>query len=142
MSEEYVDDDVDDIEDEESLDFEEDEGDEEDQLDLIEDDTSMLDASQFNNKNKYDDISTIEASIASKTKRSKNRMTKYEKTKVLGHRQQELANGMPSFIDTTGMYDINLIAEKELEEDKIPYILRRVLPDGTSEYFRLQDFKK
>jgi DNA-directed RNA polymerase I, II, and III subunit RPABC2 len=39
------------------------------------------------------------------------------------------------------MIDGYLIALKEFEEKKIPFIIRRPLPDGTSEYWRLSDLE-
>ena len=37
--------------------------------------------------------------------------------------------------------DVRKIAENEFYEKKIPFIIRRKLPDGTLEYLRLTDFK-
>ena len=33
------------------------------------------------------------------------------------------------------------IAEKELEEKKIPFIIRRPLPNGGSEYWKVEDLE-
>ena len=150
MSEDYGDDDID-IEDDyedENEDYNEDINEEEninngDDLDLIEDtDTNMFDISQFYNKNEYETISKLENELASTKKKSKNKITKYEYTKVIGIRAQELANGSPPFIDVTGMHEVIDIAEEEFKQDKIPYILRRPMPNGEYEYFRLNELRK
>ena len=69
-------------------------------------------------------------------------MTKYEKTRILGQRARQLNEGSPAFIkiDTT-VIDGYLIAVKELEQKKTPFIIRRPLPNGGSEYWRVQDLE-
>jgi DNA-directed RNA polymerase subunit K/omega len=42
---------------------------------------------------------------------------------------------------TTNIIDGYLIALKELEEKKIPVIIRRPLPNNTSEYWHLKDLE-
>lgn len=69
-------------------------------------------------------------------------MTKYEKTRILGQRAKQLNEGAPAFIkiDST-VIDGYLIAVKELEQKKTPFIIRRPLPNGGSEYWRVQDLE-
>jgi len=69
-------------------------------------------------------------------------MTKYEKTRILGQRARQINEGAPAFIkiDTT-VIDGYLIAVKELEQKKTPFIIRRPLPNGGSEYWRVQDLE-
>jgi len=69
-------------------------------------------------------------------------MTKYEKTRILGLRAKQINEGAPAFIkiDST-VIDGYLIAVKELEQKKTPFIIRRPLPNGGSEYWRVQDLE-
>ena len=69
-------------------------------------------------------------------------LTKYEKTRILGQRAKQLNEGAPAFIkiDST-VIDGYLIAVKELEQKKTPFIIRRPLPNGGSEYWRIQDLE-
>lgn len=69
-------------------------------------------------------------------------MTKYEKTRILGQRAKQINEGSPAFIkiDST-VIDGYLIAVKELEQKKTPFIIRRPLPNGGSEYWRVQDLE-
>ena len=69
-------------------------------------------------------------------------MTKYEKTRILGQRAKQINDGAPTFIkiDST-VIDGYLIAVKELEQKKTPFIIRRPLPNGGSEYWRIQDLE-
>jgi DNA-directed RNA polymerase subunit K/omega len=69
-------------------------------------------------------------------------MTKYEKTRILGQRAKQINEGAPPLIkiDST-VIDGYLIAVKELEQKKTPFIIRRPLPNGGSEYWRVQDLE-
>ena len=66
-------------------------------------------------------------------------LTKYEKTKILGQRAKQIEEGHPPFIKINNIIDHYTIAQMELEQNKIPYIIRRPLPNGSSEYWRVQD---
>jgi len=65
-------------------------------------------------------------------------LTKYEKTRVLGQRANQIINGSEPLIPTTdnrNPYDIALL---ELNQKKIPFIVKR--PYGnTFEYWKLED---
>ena len=61
-------------------------------------------------------------------------LTKYEKAKVIGERAIQISNGEEVYIDIPeGIWDPLLIAEIELKQRKIPFIIRRYLPDGEFE---------
>lgn len=69
-------------------------------------------------------------------------LTKYEKTRVLGQRTKQLNNGAKPMIKVKeNIIDSYLIAEMELKEKKIPFIIRRPLANGYSEYWTLQDLE-
>ena len=66
--------------------------------------------------------------------------SKYEYTTLLSLRAQQLADGASPFvpIQEFNRDDPRLvwkIAEREILEKKLPLIIRRRLPDGTSEYW-------
>ncbi len=67
-------------------------------------------------------------------------LTKYEKARVIGTRALQISKNAPVLVDL-GKDDIDpiLIAEKELAERKIPFIIRRYLPDGSFEDWRVND---
>jgi DNA-directed RNA polymerase I, II, and III subunit RPABC2 len=67
-------------------------------------------------------------------------VTRYERARVLGERAKQINSGAQPFvpIDTT-LIDGYLIALQEYEQKKIPFIIRRPLPSGNSEYWRLSD---
>lgn len=68
-------------------------------------------------------------------------ISKYEKARVLGERAKQLDSGANSFIEDLDptIIDGYMIALKEFEEKKIPFIIQRPLPNGACEYWRLKD---
>jgi DNA-directed RNA polymerase subunit K/omega len=69
-------------------------------------------------------------------------LSKYEKTKILGLRTKQLNEGAPPLIKLSeNIIDSYLIAEMELKEKKIPFIIQRPLSNGTSEYWALEDLE-
>ena len=69
-------------------------------------------------------------------------LTKYEKTRILGIRIKQLNNGaLPYVMVSEDLLDNFIIAEKELKEKKIPFIIQRPLPNNTFEYWKLEDLE-
>ena len=69
-------------------------------------------------------------------------LSKYEKTKIIGLRVCQLNKGAEPYIKLEKrILDNTLIAEKELREKKLPFILMRPLPNGTSEYWNVNDLE-
>jgi DNA-directed RNA polymerase I, II, and III subunit RPABC2 len=69
-------------------------------------------------------------------------VTRYEKARVIGERAKQINSGAKPFIEIDRtMIDGYLIALKEFEQKKIPFIIRRPLPSGASEYWRLADLE-
>jgi DNA-directed RNA polymerase subunit K/omega len=78
-------------------------------------------------------------------------LTKYEKTRILGIRTKQLNNGATPYVSSkTGLgsgsgqgqvIDGYTIALRELDEKKLPFIIRRPLPNGGTEYWYLQDLE-
>tara|TARA_Y100000287_G_C14207931_1_gene349168 strand:+ start:408 stop:1040 length:633 start_codon:yes stop_codon:yes gene_type:complete len=69
-------------------------------------------------------------------------MTKYEKAKIIGIRAQQINSGSDPFIQVdNNMIDGLTIANEELLQRKIPFIIRRPLPNGTSEYWNINDLE-
>lgn len=69
-------------------------------------------------------------------------LTKYEKARILGERARQINAGAKTFIVVDPvMIDGYLIALKELEQKKIPFIIKRPLPNGGIEYWKLKDLE-
>ena len=67
-------------------------------------------------------------------------LTKYEYAKIVGLRAQQIASGakprikVPKFLE-----DVVEIAEIELKERKTPFMIKRDLPSGKNEFWKLSD---
>lgn len=73
---------------------------------------------------------------------SKNIMTKYEKTSIVGVRMEQLAYGASSTLSIEELKkfkNIKDIANEELRQKKIPFMLLRTLPNKSQEYWRISD---
>jgi DNA-directed RNA polymerase I, II, and III subunit RPABC2 len=67
-------------------------------------------------------------------------LTLFEKTKIIGFRANQIAQGGRALIHVPAhVTDVIEIAKMELEQKRLPYILKRPMPDGTFEYIRLLD---
>jgi DNA-directed RNA polymerase subunit K/omega len=76
-------------------------------------------------------------------KRSRNILTKYEKTTIIGVRIEQLAYGSPTTLcddDKKLCTNIRDIAELELKRLVIPFMVCRHLPNKTDEYWKIKDF--
>jgi DNA-directed RNA polymerase I, II, and III subunit RPABC2 len=69
-------------------------------------------------------------------------LTRYEKAKIIGLRAKQINNGSTIFIDIPhNVIEGLTIAEKELKANRIPFIIRRPLPNGGSEYWKVSDLE-
>jgi DNA-directed RNA polymerase I, II, and III subunit RPABC2 len=67
-------------------------------------------------------------------------LTVYEKTKIIGLRANQLSQGSRPFITVPEhVTDVREIARLELEQKRLPFIVKRPLPNGKYEYWRLAD---
>ena len=69
-------------------------------------------------------------------------ITRYERARVLGERTKQLDGGAhPMIAIEPNIIDSYTIAVKEYEQKKIPFIIKRPLPSGACEYWRLRDLE-
>ena len=67
-------------------------------------------------------------------------LTRYEKAKILGLRAKQINHGSKPFVEINrNIIDGHTIALMELVQNKIPFIIRRPLPNGGSEYWKISD---
>jgi DNA-directed RNA polymerase I, II, and III subunit RPABC2 len=104
--------------------------------------------------NNLQSINYIEVEKLSKIVRDENNMiidvyhttvpilSKYEKTKVLGLRTKQINHGSKPFIPVDEeVIDGYIIAERELMQKKIPFIIKRPISNDKFEYWRLEDLE-
>lgn len=69
-------------------------------------------------------------------------LTKYERTRVLGQRAKQIETGANPFVKVPeNIIDSLIIADLELKEKKIPFIIKRPIPGGAFEYWKLKDLE-
>jgi len=69
-------------------------------------------------------------------------LTKYEKARVLGQRAKQIETGAKPLVKVPeNIIDGYVIAELELREKKIPFIIKRPIPGGAFEYWHLRDLE-
>lgn len=69
-------------------------------------------------------------------------LTKYEKARILGERAKQLNAGGKPFVNMDpSILDGYLIAEKELNEKKLPFIIKRPITNGACEYWKVEDLE-
>jgi len=124
------------LDDEENLD--EDEEDDEN-FDDIEEDENVINISE---NHKFEIVSkdkTYER-LASRKKETSPLMNRFELTKLVGIRAQQLACGMaPCVSFDPDITNTEFIAIQELLQKKMPLIIRRYLPNGVYEDWRVNE---
>ena len=69
-------------------------------------------------------------------------ITRYEKARIIGERTKQLNAGANPFVQVEpSVIDGYLIALKEFDEKKIPFIIKRPLPNGSCEYWKISDLE-
>jgi DNA-directed RNA polymerase I, II, and III subunit RPABC2 len=69
-------------------------------------------------------------------------LTKYEKARILGQRAKQIETGAKPLVNLPeNIIDSYIIAELELKEKKIPFIIKRPIPSGAFEYWHLRDLE-
>ena len=65
-------------------------------------------------------------------------LTRYEQAKIIGLRAKQINAGSNPLIDVPdSMIDGITIAQEEFKQKKMPFIIRRPLPNGSSEYWKM-----
>jgi len=69
-------------------------------------------------------------------------LTKYEMTRVIGQRARQINAGAKTFVVVPPtILDGYMIAKMELEQKKLPFIIKRPLPNGGFEYWNVSDLE-
>jgi DNA-directed RNA polymerase subunit K/omega len=99
--------------------------------------------------NNYDEINALTRVIRDKNNNIVDEihktipfLTKYERTRIIGQRTKQINSGAKAFVKVPeNVIDGYLIAELELYQKRIPFIIRRPLPGGGCEYWNLKDLE-
>ena len=68
-------------------------------------------------------------------------MNKYERTRLVGMRATQIADGAQPVVDYSSLTNVTPvnIAQLELEQKKIPFLIERTYPDGYVEYWNIEN---
>ena len=70
-------------------------------------------------------------------------LTKYEKTRIIGQRAKQINQGAKPYVAIPeGVIDGYIIAEIELKQKKIPFIIQRPMPNGSKEFWKVEDLEQ
>jgi DNA-directed RNA polymerase subunit K/omega len=93
-------------------------------------------------KQPFDECGKVLSSL-DKPKVSKLLMTKYEFDLIISSRTTQIALGAIPFVEIKdnikSNMDLRKIAIEELKQNKIPYIIKRPLPNNKYEFVRIKD---
>ncbi len=98
-------------------------------------------------QNEYDEKADVEMIPAEEAPKEPQRdrvttrfLTKYEKARIIGARALQISKNAPIMVEIEpGEWDPLKIAEKELIARKIPFIIRRYLPDNSYEDWKVDE---
>jgi DNA-directed RNA polymerase subunit K/omega len=69
-------------------------------------------------------------------------LTKYEKARILGQRSKQIESGADPMVKVPdSVIDSYIIAELELSQKKIPFIIKRPISNGGFEYWNVKDLE-
>ena len=90
----------------------------------------------------FDDLkATYQSMLVRRDRKTIPILSKYERTRVVGERAIQISMGAPPLVEVGNLENPVDIALKELREKKIPYIIRRPLPNGTYEDWRVDELR-
>jgi DNA-directed RNA polymerase I, II, and III subunit RPABC2 len=120
------------------------EGDGEEQLEDFEEEMDIIDENEDDDADNVDDdggdFKGPRGYKPNKERITSNFLTKYERARILGTRALQLSkNAPPMVVPQPGETDPYKLAERELASRKIPFIVRRYLPDRTYEDWKLSE---
>ena len=72
--------------------------------------------------------------------------TKYEYVTLVATRAQQIADGAKPLVDLTGLKTSDPlfvwnVAKKEIAQRKLPFLIRRQMPNGTAEFWSAQEME-
>ena len=85
--------------------------------------------------------------VGTEERKTLNYYSKYEYTALLATRAQQLADGARPLVGLEGILPSDplfvwKVAEREILEQRLPFIVHRRMPDGKSEFWSTQELEK
>ena len=111
--------------------------DEEDDVDIIEEDLNEDEKQEEGNE--LGGIRRGKCKVPDSERITSRFMTKYERARILGSRALQISKNAPLMVDPGEESDPYKLAEMELDRGKVPFIVRRYLPDGSYEDWKVSE---
>jgi len=96
----------------------------------------------YNNIDFEEDYDEKEEQISDDKRITINRMTKYEKVRIIGIRAKQIMTGANILIKGIENKTPTEIAELELKHNMVPFKIKRRLPNGRYEIWKLSELEK
>lgn len=103
--------------------------------------TAQLIEDEIDDLEIFGDEPTNEGDVPPEERVTKPILTKYERVRVLGDRRAQLTRGAKPMIKNTEGLNVREIADQELKNGVIPFIIIRRLPSGKRELWRVNELK-
>ena len=111
----------------------------EDESEVLPDEDVMYEESEDTTNAPY--IPVDKRKVPKEDRKTTKKMTKFEKARVLGTRALQISMNAPVTVELQGETDPLQIAKKELQQKKIPMIIRRYLPDKSYEDWHVNELE-
>jgi DNA-directed RNA polymerase I, II, and III subunit RPABC2 len=96
----------------------------------------------YNNIDFEEDYNEKEEQVVSSNRITMNRLTKYEKVRIIGIRAKQIMTGANILIKGIENKTPSEIAELELKHNMVPFKIKRKLPNGKFEIWKLSELEK
>jgi len=96
----------------------------------------------YNNIDFEEDYAEKEEQVDSSNRITMNRLTKYEKVRIIGIRTKQIMTGANILIKGIEGKTPSEIAELELKYNMVPFKIKRKLPNGKFEIWKLSELQK
>jgi DNA-directed RNA polymerase I, II, and III subunit RPABC2 len=96
----------------------------------------------YNNIDFEEDYAEKEEQVDSSNRITMNRLTKYEKVRIIGIRTKQIMTGANILIKGIEGKAPSEIAELELKYNMVPFKIKRKLPNGKFEIWKLSELEK
>jgi len=96
----------------------------------------------YNNIDFEEDYAEKEEQVDSSNRITMNRLTKYEKVRIIGIRTKQIMTGANILIKGIEGKTPSEIAELELKYNMVPFKIKRKLPNGKFEIWKLSELEK
>lgn len=74
-----------------------------------------------------------------KERRTRPVLSKFERAKVIAIRAEQIGRGTPALVEKLAGDEAITTAEREFAAGRIPFVIRRYLPDGSFEDWKLSE---